>query len=86
MTWTLIVERNGAASSRPTSFPAGVTNAPGRVPERMPATVPSDQLYYWTGAWREGEAEGLADLAAGRARNFADPMDAIRYLVSPDDD
>ena len=86
MTWTLFVEGNTAVNSRPTSFPAGVSNAPERIPAHMPAAVPSDQLYYWTGAWREGEAEGLADLAAGRAHDFADPMDAIRYLVSPDDD
>ena len=52
----------------------------------MPPSIAADQLYYWTGAWRQGEDEALADLAAGRARDFTDPMDAIRYLVSPDDD
>jgi hypothetical protein len=86
VTFTLTVETNVATSSRLQSFPPGASNSPERVPAHMPASVPADQLYYWTGAWREGEVEGLADLAAGRARDFTDPMDAIRYLVSPDDD
>jgi hypothetical protein len=51
----------------------------------MPAFVPSNQLYYWTGAWRRGEEESLADLAAGRAQEFEDPIEAVRYLLSPDD-
>ncbi len=85
MNWTLVVERNMASSSKPKSFPRGVSSSPERIPAHMPTSVPADQLYYWTGAWRQGENEGLADLAAGRAREFADPLDAIRYLVSPDD-
>jgi len=85
MNWTLVVERNGALSSKPQSFPGGVSSSPERIPAHMPPSVPTDQLYYWTGAWREGENEGLDDLAAGRAREFADTTQAIRYLVSPDD-
>jgi hypothetical protein len=86
VTWTLVLKTNGATSSKPNSFPGGVSSSPERIPAHMPPSVPADQLYYWTGTWRQGEAEGLADLAAGRARDFTDPTEAIRYLVSADDD
>jgi len=49
----------------------------------LPLFVPSDQLYYWTRKWQEGEKEALADLEAGRSRVFDNPDDLARYLLIP---
>jgi hypothetical protein len=43
--------------------------------------IPADQAYYWSNAWRQGEAETLANLRAGNAQIFDDPLDAIRHLL-----
>jgi hypothetical protein len=56
-----------------------------RLPRRMPAAIPADQLYFWTRAWQEGEAAALADLEAGRSRVFNDPGELARYLLRPAD-
>jgi hypothetical protein len=50
----------------------------------FPAFIPADQAYYWSIPWQESERRALADLAAGRSRTFADPADAVRYLLSGD--
>jgi hypothetical protein len=45
-----------------------------------------DELYYWTVAWQQGQAETEAALAAGEAITFDtdDPMDVARWLLSDD--
>ena len=50
-----------------------------------PRVIPISQAYYWTREWQEGEAEALRDLETGNSRVFADPRDAIRYLLGPDE-
>ncbi len=86
MTWTLVLEPNETSSGTASGPGAAASSiSPERYPDNMPAFVPSNQLYYWTGAWRRGEEESLADLAAGRALEFVDPIEAVRYLLSPDD-
>jgi hypothetical protein len=47
----------------------------------IPAFIPADQAYYWSIPWQESERKALDDIAAGRARTFADPTDAARYLL-----
>lgn len=47
----------------------------------IPAFIPADQAYYWSIQWQESEQKALADIAAGRTRTFADPTDAVRYLL-----
>lgn len=54
-------------------------------PQRIPASIPRAQVYYWTRAWQEGEQESLANLQAGNARRFPSGRDAIRWLLSEDD-
>jgi hypothetical protein len=56
------------------------TSFSGRQP---PLFVPSDQLYYWTRKWQDGEKEALADLEAGRSRIFEDANELARYLTRP---
>lgn len=43
--------------------------------------IPTDQAYYWSSEWQRGEAETRANLEAGNAKSFDDPLDAIRYLL-----
>jgi hypothetical protein len=63
-------------------FAAASSNAAGQAPERMPASVPREQLYYWTYRWQEGIRQSRAELDAGEYRDFANPRDAIRWLLS----
>jgi hypothetical protein len=50
---------------------------------RPPLFVPSDQLYYWTRKWQDGEREALGDLEEGRSRVFDDVNALARYLLQP---
>ena len=52
----------------------------------VPLMIPSSQAYYWTWAWQDGEAEALEDLHAGRSRTFDNGEDAIRWLLSDDEE
>jgi hypothetical protein len=60
----------------------------GRVPHivsrRIPPAVSREQAYYWSAVWQRGEQEALEDLEAGRARTFADPTEAVRWLLADD--
>ncbi len=51
-----------------------------------PTVIPRSQVYYWSHAWQAGEAEGLADIEAGRTRVFNDPGELARYLLNPGDE
>jgi hypothetical protein len=44
------------------------------------------QAYYWTRAWQAAEQESLAARAAGESRVFDSAEDAIRYLLSEEED
>lgn len=51
---------------------------------RVPIMISSDQEYYWTHAWQVGEIEALDEINAGDTHVFADPEEAIRWLLSED--
>jgi hypothetical protein len=67
------------AASDLSYLPAGVSR---RI---APVTEPG-QAYYWTHAWQAGEQESLAARAVGDTRVFGSADDAIRYLLSADED
>jgi hypothetical protein len=50
-------------------------------PTIIPAFIPAEQAYFWSVPWQESERRALADIAAGRSQTFADPGDAVRYLL-----
>jgi hypothetical protein len=52
----------------------------------VPPVLTASQAYYWTHVWQQGEREALAELREGKGRVFSDPGDAIRWLLSADDD
>ena len=53
---------------------------------RPPLFVGRDQLYFWTRAWQEGEAEALGEIAEGKARRFPDGTSAANWILSDDED
>ena len=53
--------------------------------QRAPFFVPRDQDYFWTDEWQRGETEALREIAEGDVRRFTSGMDAIRWLLSDDD-
>jgi hypothetical protein len=63
-----------------------VSPLPARASHRVPVSTSISQAYYWKNAWQRGEHEALADLAAGRARIFSSTTEALRYLLSTDDE
>jgi hypothetical protein len=66
------------------------TLAPGakrHVPRHgLPPLVNRAQAYYWTHAWQEGEATSLGDLERGDVLSFRSGDDAVRWLLSTDDE
>jgi hypothetical protein len=52
---------------------------------RVPLFVPTRQLYYWTKEWQDGEREALADVEAGRTRQFVSGSDAASWLLRDED-
>ena len=59
--------RQSAVSVSPglaiTSFP--------EVERHVPLSIPSEQAYFWTPEWQAGERAAIADVAAGRVKNFS---------------
>jgi hypothetical protein len=51
---------------------------------RVPLMISSEQEYYWTKAWQEGELEALAEINAGETHVFANPEEAVFWLLSDD--
>jgi hypothetical protein len=51
-----------------------------------PGAIPKDELFFWTRHWQEGEAESAAARARGEVREFASGRDAVRWLLSDDDE
>jgi hypothetical protein len=47
----------------------------------IPAFIPAHQTYYWSRRWQESEQQALTDLANGHVQTFADPSDAVHYLL-----
>jgi hypothetical protein len=63
------------------------TNAPlERRPSRIPFSIPSSQLYYWTRRWQEDEARAMEELERGESRRFTKTADALRWLMSEEID
>lgn len=61
------------------------TPLPSNVSRRIPPLTSTGQLYYWTRAWQEGEAEAMAERARGDTYRFENTDDAIRWLLSEDE-
>lgn len=48
----------------------------------IPPVISRGQAYYWTRAWQDFERASERALAAGEYSEFANPADAIRWLLS----
>ncbi len=70
-----------SSADRLTFLSPSALSSSDRFQTDIPASIPAGQAYYWSHVWRASEARARADLAAGRARTFTDPSDAVRYLL-----
>ena len=59
---------------------------PGLEVSFFPSVVTRSQAYYWSRFWQEGEAEALREIEAGESVRFDNPSDAVRWLLSADND
>lgn len=57
------------------------SNQHGAAHRATPMFIPTDQAYFWSSQWQQGEAETRANLKVGNAKTFDDPLDAIRHLL-----
>ncbi len=73
-----------SAATVPISTSATTSNNPLTAPRGMPASVPADELYYWTEAWQAGEQETRRALARGEGRVYDSAKDVIRDLLTND--
>ena len=73
-----------AGSLMPAFAPSRIaSNQPaGKVVRKVPMFIPANQAYFWSSQWQQGEAETRANLKAGNAQTFDDPLDAIRHLLA----
>ncbi len=82
---TYTFETNATASSTPRRVEVATgraaVNAHGPVVE-----VPASQLYYWSRVWQANERVATAELERGEGLRFDDPMDAVRWLLSSEDE
>lgn len=67
---------------------AGTSSPENRVPTTMPASIPTDQAYYWSVPWQADVRESLEALRAGEFVEFDsdDPNDVARWLLSDDEE
>jgi hypothetical protein len=82
----MIVEsmsRDASGASVAEAFGGGTMVFGGNVTlsPTIPTFIPADQAYYWSIHWQASERKALADIEANRTRIFADPTDAVRYLL-----
>jgi hypothetical protein len=78
----LLTTEASATAGSSVALVGACSNALGQAPERMPASVSRDQLYYWTYVWQEGIRASRAEIEAGEYHDFENPRDAIRWLLS----
>jgi hypothetical protein len=83
-TWAEFVESAEDTTSTSITVFVGEPSMAGQIPDGISLSdapvLAGEQAYYWTAAWQHGELASLADLAAGRARDFDDPFEAVRWL------
>lgn len=51
---------------------------------RVPFSIPEDERYFWSSEWQDAERAASRDIAEGRIHRFADPKDAVRWLLTDD--
>jgi hypothetical protein len=49
---------------------------------RVPLMISSEQEYYWSHEWQEGETESEEDLKEGRTHIFKNGQQAAEWLLS----
>lgn len=83
---TMIVEHSESTSTAMIVIVGVGTVGTGQPPSEMPASIPADQLYYWTSEWQREEQKSLAEIAAGQGKVFNSARDAIGWLMDEADE
>jgi AbrB family looped-hinge helix DNA binding protein len=52
----------------------------GDIVLRLKKLVDSEQAWFWTKRWQEGEREAEEDIRSGQVHRFTDAKSAIQYL------
>lgn len=55
-------------------------------PLTRPASIPSDELFYWSQRWQADEQQSIRELANGESYEFESSDDAIKWLLDPTSD
>jgi len=76
---------SGASAGSP-CIGAGSSVSTSHFAVGIPGAIPKDELFYWSRRWQEGERESAAVLAAGDVHEFPTGREAVRWLLSADDD
>ena len=82
----LVLEATNSNVSTATPVGATWSFVPVGASRDIPPVLNSSQAYYWTRIWQQGEREALEELRQGQGRVFADSRDAVRWLLSTDED
>ncbi len=53
---------------------------------KLLGSIPKDELIFWTRHWQEGERESAAARAAGNVHEFSTGREAVRWLLTGDDE
>lgn len=73
------------AGSRTTGVGVAAATIRGAVGRRgVPASIPVDELFFWTRVWQEGEKESETARAAGEVHEFQNGRDAVSWLLADD--
>lgn len=87
---TLVIQirhTTAAASTSAVSLTrSSETNNCSPIPRGMPASVPADELFFWSAKWQADEVEAADDYQRGRVRHFENGREAANDLFTNDDD
>ena len=82
-----LVSRKNSTSAMSIGFLTGSFVATGIHPgSALPASIPSDEVFFWSSKWQLDELEAAKDLARGEVHSFSSGTEAVRWLLSDDED
>jgi hypothetical protein len=86
-TLTFHPRATSAPNGGSTTIPRASATDPHRPASPVPASIPSDQAYYWSVPWQRDVREAMEAYDAGDVEVFDsdDPNDVVRWFLADDD-